>query len=105
MKWLSAVVALAVVAALTIASLTVHGFALRLEQDFWPLDASRIAPNVMATVVQWVILAIVMAIVYPPFRRWVESEIDHVHQKLDHVIKHHPDIPEFTKKERYDRNA
>lgn len=32
---------------------------------------------------------------YPPFRRWVRKEADHLHGKLDHIIRHHPDIPDY----------
>ena len=51
------------------------------------------------------IVSIVTGIVYPPIRNRVENFVKrHVeagnrdlHDKLNHIIKHHPDIPDFDK--------
>ena len=78
-----------------------HG---RFNADFWPLDASRVGPNLVASVVQWIIIALVAYLVYPPVRKWIDAEMakgrKELHEKLDrnaklmqHVIRHHPDIP------------
>ena len=99
MRRLSGVIAAAVLAAGILAAVFVQGFAVRVGADLWPPDRSYVGPNLVASIIQWAIVAIVVAIVYPPFRKWVERELDHVHQKLDHVIKHHPDIPPFKRKE------
>ena len=37
-----------------------HG---RFNADFWPLDASRVGPNLVASVVQWIIIALVAYLV------------------------------------------
>jgi hypothetical protein len=74
-----------------------HG---RLAADFWPLDASRVGPNLVASVVQWAIVALVVYLAYPPIRRRIDAELKKAHEKLDHnakllahIVKHHPDIP------------
>jgi hypothetical protein len=99
----------------------------RMSADFWPIDASRIAPKIVGTFVQAVIGVIFIAIFWPPLRRRIASlleesshkanselhhklaeaheRIDHLlshhvelHEKLDHIIRHHPDIPEFAER-------
>jgi hypothetical protein len=89
----------------------------RFLADFWPIDDSRVGPNLVASVVQWALVLIAAALFYPPTRRWVEQFVQHhvddvkahitaehakVHEKLDraeklsrHIIEHHPDIPPF----------
>ena len=40
------------------------------------------------------------ALIYPPTRRWVERELDHLHAKLDHLIEKNPNVenlPEHMK--------
>jgi hypothetical protein len=100
----------------------------RMSADFWPIDASRIAPKIVGTFVQAVIAMIFIAIFWPPLRKRIASlveesghranselhhklseaheRIDHMlrhhvelHEKLDHIIRHHPDIPEFERGE------
>ena len=80
----------------------------RLSADFYPPDRSYVGPNLVASVVQWAIIALVAYLVYPPLRKavdkWMKDHARHanaeLHEKLDeaiklskHVIKHHPDIP------------
>ena len=82
----------------------------RVKSDFYPLDRSFIAPNIMAALVQWAVILILAALLYPPTRRAIERFVgghvqsikDHVsaehaavHAKMDHIIAHHPDIPPF----------
>lgn len=71
----------------------------RILSDFWPLDKSSVAPNLVAGVAQTALYAAVAFIFYPPLRRWFEAEVHkgeaELHSKLDHIIKHHPAIPEF----------
>jgi hypothetical protein len=82
----------------------------RFTSDFWPPDRSFVGPNLVAALVQAVFILIVITLVYPPTRRAVErfitghfheaheklkNEVDVLHQCLDHIITHHPDIPEF----------
>ena len=46
-----------------------------------------------------VIVAILTAIIVPVVRTWVKRELakahDELHRKLDHIIRHHPAIPEY----------
>lgn len=89
----------------------------RFPADFWPIDASRVAPNLIASVIQWAIILLAAALIWPPTRRRIHHFVDkkadsikaHVtaahakaatdnaelHRKLDHIIQHHPDIPEL----------
>lgn len=65
-----------------------HG---RLSADFYPLDSSRVGPNLVASIVQWAIIALVAYLVYPPIRRKVDAELKKAHAKLDHnadLLKH-----------------
>lgn len=97
-------------------------FRSRLGADFWPLDASRIAPNILATLIQIAAVTPVAVLLWPPTRRrihrFIEKHTAPIHAKidavkklheqhhtdhlaalaetqkrLDHIIKHHPDIP------------
>ena len=78
-----------------------HG---RFSADFWPLDASRVGPNLVASVIQWATIALVVYLAYPPIRKAIDAAVKkhtaELHEKLDHnarllkhVIEHHPDIP------------
>ncbi len=78
-----------------------HG---RVGADFWPLDASRVGPNLVASVVQWAVIALVVYLAYPPIRKRIDIAVKkhtaELHEKLDHnakmlahIVKHHPDIP------------
>jgi hypothetical protein len=60
--------------------------------DFWPLDASRVGPNLVAAVVQWLLVGLIASVFYPPLRHWIERELDHLHVKLDHAIQHNPNV-------------
>jgi hypothetical protein len=81
----------------------------RFLDDFWPIDASRIAPNIVAGAVQWAIILIAAALLYPPIRRAIDAyvtghvqslkahvsaEHDALHEKLDHLIRH-SNVPDF----------
>jgi hypothetical protein len=87
----------------------------RLATDFWPPDSSRIAPNLVASVIQWAVVLLVAALIWPPTRRKIHAFVDgklhkvhegledlhskhnETHQMLEHIIHHHPDIPDFKK--------
>lgn len=84
----------------------------RFLSDFYPPDRSFVGPNLIASVVQWAVILIAVALVYPPARRAVARYIEHhvkdiknhvtaehaaVHDKLDHIIKHSKDVPPFPK--------
>jgi hypothetical protein len=77
----------------------------RLGTDFWPLDRSTIGPNLVASVVQWAIIALVVYLAYPPVRRaldrWAKSHVHEanveLHKKLDESIKLSRHIIHHTK--------
>lgn len=57
--------------------------------------------------VQTVVYATAAVILIPPFRKWVvghftklHEKLDLAHEKMDHIIEHHPDIPPFEHKEK-----
>lgn len=113
------VVAVGYVAALAALVAVFRG---RLHADFWPLDASRVAPNIMATLIQIALATPVAVLLWPPTRRRMHAfvtrhtaplharliHVERQHQRrhrevlaahaetqrhLQHVIAHHPDIP------------
>ena len=95
--------AAAMVVALVLLGIFWHA---RLTADFWPPDRSAVGPNLVASVIQWALVLIVASLVYPPLRkaidRWATAKFhsahDALHSKLDHIIRHHPDIPEMEDK-------
>ena len=52
--------------------------------------------------VQTAAYAAIAVAIYPPLRKFIEREAHSgealLHEKLDHLIKHHPDIPDFKPK-------
>ena len=64
----------------------------------WP----SLKGNGPEALVQTVAYAAVAVAVYPPLRKWATKEERamraELHSKVDHIIKHHPDIPDFTSK-------
>ena len=50
--------------------------------------------------IQTVAYAAVAVAVYPPLRKWATKEERamraELHSKVDHIIKHHPDIPDYV---------
>lgn len=58
-------------------------FSDRLGADFWPLDNSRIGPNLVASGVLWVLGLLVLALLWPPTRRWIHHQFSALHDKLD----------------------
>lgn len=75
----------------------------RLLSDFWPFDRSAVAPNIVASVVQAVGVGVAAYALWPKLRRLVNRAVHRkattylgdIHAKLDHIITHHPDIPDF----------
>jgi hypothetical protein len=70
----------ALVAALIVVGIVFHD---RVSPDLWPLDSSRVGPNLVASVVQWVIVLIVASFLYPPLREWFKGSFGKIHTKLD----------------------
>lgn len=91
----------------------------RLSPDFYPLDSSRVGPNLLASILQWIILLVIGVLLWPPTRqrihRFVDRKTATIHDhleeakadrqklnaKLNHIIEHHPDIPPFRPPEVY----
>jgi preprotein translocase subunit Sec61beta len=84
----------------------------RIAADFWPIDASRVGPNLLASIVQAVVILVVVALLWPPLRRRIHRFTDQkltalhmaekrdresLHRKMDHIINHSPDIPPLSK--------
>ena len=44
------------------------------------------------------IALVLAALIVPRIRHWFEAREERLHAKLDHIIRHHPDIPEFEAK-------
>ena len=97
-------------------------FRNRLHADFWPLDASRVSPNILATAVQVIIATPVAVLLWPPTRRRIHrfvirhtaplhEQFERMHEQrerhhkatlaahretqrhLKHIIDSHPSIP------------
>ena len=78
----------------------------RFAADFYPPDRSFVGPNLVASVIQAIIVFLAAVLLYPPFRRAME-QVAHranveLHEKLDrnfaaakHIAKHSPDIPDL----------
>ena len=65
---------------------------------FWP----SLKGNGPEALVQTVVYAVVGYLFYPPFHNWINNwfagvheKTDLLHDKLDHIIENHPDIPTF----------
>lgn len=92
----------------------------RFLADFIPPDASRVGPNMVASVLTWAFVLVVAVLVWPPARRRLHrfidektaplhehlaairahhaahaETLDEVRRRLDHIITHDPDIPDL----------
>lgn len=110
-----------------VAAGVIVAFRDRLHADLWPLDASRVAPNILATVVQVVVATPVAVLLWPPTRRRIHrfvtrhtaplhEQFERLHEQrerhhkatlaahretqrhLKHIIENHPDIPPMTRR-------
>jgi hypothetical protein len=79
-----------------------------VERWIWPAGGSGGIPGDVVGTLVWVVLAAVATtVLYPPLRhaaeafvkRHLATEHAELHAKLDHIIKHHPDIPPYEKKQ------
>ena len=61
----------------------------------WPSLKGN-GPEALAQTVAYAAVAVA---VYPPLRKWATKEERamraELHSKMDHIIKYHPDIPDF----------
>ena len=64
----------------------------------WPSDKGNGPEALQQTIIYFLIAALFIPVV----RRFIQREFHKahadIHAKLDHIIKHHPDIPEFRSK-------
>lgn len=85
-KLLALTVFLAIVACVVV-------FHSRIGPDFWPIDNSRVGPNLVAAIVQGAVIFVLVVLLYPPLRRRVHRFVD---VKLDgvkaHFDRHHRDL-------------
>ena len=83
--------------------LLVHYLDLARHEFISTMAWEPVKTNIGAGVWWAVIVGIVSTIVYPPLRRkvsnFIQKENSDLHKKLDHIIKHHPDIPPLPKDE------
>ncbi len=76
----------------------------RLGKDFWPPDRSFVGPNLLASVVQWVVIFVIVILLWPPTRRRIHRFVDRkvetlrshidarhreLHERLDVIEAHH----------------
>lgn len=73
----------------------IHWLDLFRHETISTLAWEPVKTNVGGGVWWAVLVAITTAIVYPPLRHWIEHELNQIHAKLDHIVKHHPDIPDI----------
>ena len=61
---------------------------------FW----ASLKGNGPEAIIQTIVYAGIAYAVYPPFRKWLMHETGELHAKMDHIIRHHPDIPDYKEK-------
>ena len=79
------------VIALTIGALVLIAIVVldwnRIGADFWPPDRSFVGPNLVAAVVQAIIVGVFIVLIWPPARRrihrFLDRKLDGIHNKLD----------------------
>lgn len=54
---------------------------------FWPSDKG----NGPEAILELIILAVIGRLIWPKIKR----HIDALHHKMNHIIEHHPDIPDY----------
>lgn len=71
-------------------------FRSRLAADFWPPDASRVAPNILAAAIQAVVVFVLAILLWPPWRRRLHRLIDlklaPLHKRLDEIQGSHGEL-------------
>jgi hypothetical protein len=65
----------------------------RFVSDFYPLDKSSVAPNIVASAVQFILIAIAAYLLYPPLKRAVDAYARrHLEEIKAHVSAEHAKI-------------
>ena len=83
-----------IVLAAVVSGLVSPAIGHRLHDDFWPLDRSAVSPNILASLVQAVLVTIILSALYPPIRksieRWVTRHKDDIkaHISEEHLRTH-----------------
>lgn len=82
---------LAVAYVMALAALVVV-FRSRIGPDFWPLDASRVGPNIVAAVLTVLVMTPVGVLLWPPTRRrlhrFIDSKLAPIHEHLARQREH-----------------
>lgn len=87
--------------------LLIHYLDLARHEFISTMAWEPVKTNIGAGIWWAVIVAIITTLVYPPLRRAIEAFIkkhvressEELHKKLDHIIKHHPDIPKLKEED------
>jgi hypothetical protein len=84
------VVAFCVATLLVVLGLAIgdHWFNQRLLSDFWPIDKSTVAPNILASIIIFDVVTLAAALFYPPFKHALDAGLSKhvvgpIHKKLD----------------------
>ena len=68
----------------------------RIGADFWPLDSSRVGPNLLASIVQWAVIFCAAVLLWPPWRRrlhrFVDRKVAPLHSKLNGLHASHKQL-------------
>ena len=84
-KWLAVTVAVGLFVVIFI-------WPSRVLADFWPIDQG-VAANVLASLVQYAIILVVLALLWPPTRRrfhgMVDAKLTPIHEHLTVLRQHH----------------
>ena len=75
----------------------------RLHADFWPLDNSRVAPNILAEAIQDMVVGAIVVCVWPALQRrihaFADAKLARVHARLStlgaHHDQHHEDLAQI----------
>lgn len=72
-----------------------HWVAYIFNPDVW-------GGNLSENLIWWAGAAVIAYCFYPPFKKWIKTHYDRLHDKLDrharmlqHIIENHPDLPPF----------
>lgn len=72
-KFLGGAASSLVIVLFTLACVFSSFWRTRLVQDFWPVDNARIAPNIIASIVQAAFYSAILYTVWPKFREFVNG--------------------------------
>ena len=74
-----------------VVAVCIWAFRDRLSADFWPFDDARVAPNILATIIQIVAYTPLAVLVWPPTRRRIHTFVTRhtapLHARMDELEK------------------